>query len=146
MNYIQEEFLRQRAALTALMGSGDSVPTRSDSELSEETSPAAAPAIAASDTAWAYGRTAEEAAFFPAHAHRTMPTTAEVRRIKPRGDSLPGRAVSVENSFFAGETPVDEPVSFYALPHTEETAIAARDVSRAIQRDARRYDGGFSIY
>lgn len=67
--------------------------------------------------------------------------------LKERGRAGMSRAISKKSGRAdGGTTEVRYTRSVMANEFTAETSVDIRGVSRAIQRDARRYDGGFSIY
>ena len=130
MDYIREEFLRQRRALERLMTGGAKTV---EAEGAEETAPA-------------YGMyvkgerpdAVENRAVSAAEAGRAV-----VRRVAA-GKSGALRRIGVPAAAAAGAAGLAAVESVSAVMRTEKTD--ARAVSRAIQRDARRYDGGFSLY
>ena len=141
MNYIREELLRQQRALAALM-SGE------EPDLAEERGEGLADLAREEreelrghgDTA-GYGgrplsrsvsRAAEGVPFFEPAAFENgepaVPWAVAGTRARPETAGMAAGRWSVSEALAAG------------------TAMDLRSVSRGIQRDARRYDGGFSMY
>lgn len=159
MDYIRQELLRQQTALTALLLGGP--PGQA------EASAAAARQKTALQTLW----TAETSAFDISAPVGPAPdkmgdsaglksTYAEqgqdgavwsavrgVNRTIPWGEYA---APAIREA--AWEKTQDEPTEARIRMVTEilgpdiETAAGPKDLSRAFERDARRYDGGFSLY
>ena len=126
MDYVREELLRQQKALEMLLSGAASEPEREEA------------AAEATSGAW---RTEREKPV----AGRVPEANAESRRIHRmiRTESVSegwmGSMVE-EAEWLRKQNPSNGAVA----AGTEETNVRA--VSRAVQRDARRYDGGFSIY
>ena len=129
MDYIHEEFLRQRRALERLMVGGAE---KTETE------------TAAEETTRVYGAYdgGETAAFVKNGAPAAAAAGgAAVGRAAADSHTVRRGGMSAAAGSMDGMT-VLERVS--AAVQAEKTD--ARAVSRAIQRDARRYDGGFSLY
>lgn len=143
MDYIQDMLLRQRQALAVLLLGGETADGQEPgAQPPQETAAAERERTArgldmhrgqdAAETGAASGRQAEPAG------------TGAVRR--GRGETAAQGRVQFglrKDGQEAG------PVHVWTGPagaENAETAAEARAVSRAVQRDARRYDGGFSIY
>ena len=129
MDYIREELLRQNRILTRLMigeNSQDELEpvAKEDHSFSEEKDESA-------ETRWS--RSAVEEL-----------TAAGIAAVGTDGDERPRLQRKSESD--SGETGWS---AFYAVrkdPKETGDATNIRAMSRYIQRDARRYDGGFSIY
>ena len=127
MDYVREELLRQRRALEALM-----LGAAEEEREGEEPPPPAEDRLA---------RDAAERRHFPSGVKRdgrTAPlsgTGAAERRLR-RGTERPAQERTINRWPFKAEDG-----AFAVL-----TQSGARSLSRVIQRDARRYDGGFTIY
>ena len=142
MDYIREELLRQRTILSVLMGGGQSKEqeepeTTGDGMLSGgQTGADARGQILA---AW------ETETLRPLHGRSgsTAIPAAERVGVAVFGDR---EAVRRRQVFSAEEEPA-APVYAVRYERTApEADTGAKEFSRSIQRDARRYDGGFSIY
>ena len=146
MEYIREMLLRQRTALGRLMlggGSAEEPETAAASPATERTSPAApAPWETDGTASGTGGWEIRGNSFAGAGADRqTGPTSAgETLRLvlsDGGGATMPGGGEAEE--------------TFYFLPGRRDSGAAgmmesARALSRTVQRDARRYDGGFPLY
>lgn len=158
MDYLQEVARRQQAALARLLTGGR---VREEAEAEAESRPAGMrsgteagrtdpvrPAGGMEAPAEGFGDwTEEEAVFQGRRSVRTVPIETAA--------SETGRELSEQAAFFrqtrqadslwrggtawAGELPG-------ILLAGREVAVEAEDISRAVQRDARRYDGGFTMY
>ena len=129
MDYIREELLRQNRILTRLMVGEDSQNERDAPE--QDRRVFSAEKETAARTRWS--RAAVEAL-----------TAAGIAVAETGGDK--SRRMQRKTESDSGET---EWNSFYAVwkdPKEREATTNIREMSRSIQRDARRYDGGFSIY
>jgi hypothetical protein len=118
MDYIEQQLLRQRRALAVLMSGSR---------------PAAESKTAAEE--------------LPLAQERSVQGTAAVP-VRLRQRSAAGEAVSAprtDTAVYGPETAQRGVTGFLtAAARTDGADVQA--VSRAIQRDARRYDGGFSLY
>ena len=158
MDYLQEVARRQQAALARLLTGGR---VREETGAEAESRPAGMrsgteagrtdpvrPAGGMEASAEGFGGWAEEETVFQGRRSvRTVPLEtaapesgkelseqAAVFRQTRQADSLwRGRTA------WAGELPG-------ILMAGRETAVEAENISRAVQRDARRYDGGFTMY
>ena len=129
MDYIREELLRQNRILTRLMVGEDSQNERGATE--QDRRVFSAEKETGARTRWSRAAVEELAAAGIAVAETGGDENPRLQR-KPESDS--------------GETGWN---SFYAVwedPKEREEVTNIRAMSRTIQRDARRYDGGFSIY
>lgn len=141
MNYIREELLRQQRALAALM-SGE------EPDLAEERGEGLAD-LAREEREELRGH-GDTLGYGGRPLNRSVSRAAEgVPFFKPAGvengePAIPWAVVGTgAEPGTAGVTAGRWPVS--GAP-AAETAMDLRSVSRGIQRDARRYDGGFSMY
>lgn len=149
MNYIQEELLRQRRALAALM---------SGQEPETEETPAPETPERALDQDRRLARRGE-----PGTARdggTEMGAGTRERRAADMGresvqDTLPGGGGlwETETARRVSEHRIEPGADWLAGPWAAANAASAgergvdlRTVSRGFQRDARRYDGGFSMY
>lgn len=149
MNYIQEELLRQRRALAALMSGQEPEPE-------EEPAPEAPERAAEQD--WRLVRREGPGTVRDGGTEMGAGTwerrSADTRRASVQGN-LPGgggpreaeTARSVSERWT--ETGTDRLAGPWAAANAAsagERGVDLRTVSRGFQRDARRYDGGFSMY
>ena len=143
MDYIQEELLRQRKILSVLMTGGQweqaEEPGRGEEEqpLGQQ----------AADSQEERRRSTRESAEALLRRHSRSESfgnlPGEIRMSGVRSD---GETVQRGPGMLVTEGPAVEPrIALYDRTVAEGTA-GARELSRSIQRDARRYDGGFSIY
>ena len=138
MEYIREMLLRQRTALGRLMLGGGSA--------EEPETAAASPAtetlrlvLARKRAEWQY-----TAAFGPAGTGETADSAGRRNPMTEDGGLSDGGGATMPGGGEAEET-------FYFLPGRRDSGAAgmmesARALSRTVQRDARRYDGGFPLY
>ena len=129
MDYIREELLRQNRILTRLMVGEDSRNDRDATEQDRRIFPAEKELAARAR--WSRAAVEELTAAGIAVAETGGDENTRLQR-KPESNS--------------GETGWN---SFYAVwkdPKGREETTNIRAMSQTIQRDARRYDGGFSIY
>lgn len=130
MDYIQEQLLRQRKALAVLMNGG--------------TGAAAEAETAAERTAV---RSAADTEEVPAQRRVVSSQTRMAARSRVRQETNAGAAADAVRA-----AAMDRPVTaergeiMFVGGGGQTAATDAEAVSRAIQRDARRYDGGFSLY
>ena len=142
MDYIREELLRQKRLLAALMTGGhEKEPEVEEGESGKEET---IPAMAAADERVKRMRGEGETAV----------------RLRERGerDGVSAAKTRISGIYSAGDeswrrwdaVPAqDSTLSAHVAPYgwtAPGPSADARDLSRSIQRDARRYDGGFSIY
>lgn len=157
MDYIREELLRQRQALAALLLGGAEESDREREQAAEGPVPAerAVPALLKKD-----GRDLGDRA--PSRRETAGEVPAETAEVSERDGGGPaglrGRPrFSAGRSGMAGTGPApagsgwEGPLESGGLPTVlwaegERSAPGARELSRAFQRDARRYDGGFAPY
>ena len=164
MDYIREELLRQRAALTRpLLGSD-----RNREEEERENDPAREEIPSAEEEYFRNSRTL--AALEDIRVGRTAPTVqdrfwqdlpeemAEAMRYRERTGERVGEfpARSLETvpvyhrsyGITTGEGIVEELVSVVTedMAAAAAEAVRAKELSRIFQRDARRYDGGFTLF
>lgn len=129
MDYVREELLRQRTALERLMTGGAEQPSVPEAQ---------------EDPAHRLPVRKEAAEDAPA-VHREQKGQETARRFR----SMERERASFSHSGrqFAEETEDSFPWGERSLrPAFEPVGADVRQVSRAIERDARRYDGGFTIY
>lgn len=145
MDYIQEELLRQKRALTVLM----SGKTREQEDAEHEESGV----TSGSELVWQALAGGKRKQIVPGNnLERTerLPVQ-ELKRSAEYGTAVMesgGMVISGYGGTRASETDVMR-VPGYIVPYersADGSAANVRAVSRSIQRDARRYDGGFSIY
>lgn len=168
MNYIREELLRQREILAALMSGGDREQQEDDQQIADlmedereglrggeraelrRTRPGQKDRAGtqSTDEAWALETTGFERAWRE-HAWAAA-----------EGETDPDGLRAMAEAWTASEearVPVEEERSVASQPAAimgrtlfagegTATPLNVRSVSRGIQRDARRYDGGFSMY
>ena len=170
MEYILEELLRQRKALAILMNGGSA--EKQDDGGNESTDRWSSGDVAPAETVWdAFTETAGEENGYRASTRRngggmgagrnvwdaltedaaaesgaaSAGKTAAERAGWQRGRLDSGERTSVRNVGLSGGAGAVEAVSVRTVTRwdggTAETD--ARALSRAVQRDARRYDGGF---
>lgn len=149
MNYIQEELLRQRNALAALM----SGTTAEEAEERERSGPDRAErktgkkAAADRGSDGVMGRAGETGAEAVAVSGEAM--EEEVSVLKEAADRRDAELRASTPKRSGGWTALQRMEPWRTgsgASGTERTAMDLRAVSRGIQRDARRYDGGFSAY
>lgn len=142
MDYIQEELLRQKRILSVLMTGSQRKEAEATENREDESLSAVQPAAERTEqsrTAWE----AEPALLVQGRTDHSEPLFAGIRKAGFRGvreEGWRGRETLITEEFAA---PVRMVPYERAVP---ETFADARGISRSIQRDARRYDGGFSIY
>ena len=144
MDYIQEELLRQRRILSVLM-TGSQRKEAEATENREDESLSAVQHVAErteqSRTAWE--AEPEPAQFLQGWTEHGEPRFSGIRTAgfrRGREEGWRGKEALITEEL---ATPVRMVPYERAVP---ETSADAREISRSIQRDARRYDGGFSIY
>lgn len=143
MDYIQEELLRQRKILSELMSGGQR-------EAAEETAPRGDKTLFDYQTEkaseeWIHSEweSEEVPVRLQSRTDGFSQSGTNIRLAESRGDRVwrqhAGRLlVSEETAAPVRMVPYERTVP--------ESSADVRKVSRSIQRDARRYDGGFSIY
>lgn len=143
MDYIQEELLRQRKILSVLMSGGQSkaveetAPQRDDALFDRETEMDPRVRI---HSEWDLE---EVPVRLQSRTDEFGRSGANTRRAEPRG----GKAWRQRAGVLLLSEETDAPVRMVPYERTvPESSADVREVSRSIQRDARRYDGGFSIY
>ena len=142
MDYIQEELLRQRRILSVLMTGSQRKEAEATENREDESLSAVQPVAERTGrlyTAWE----AESALLVQAWTEHSEPLSAGIRKAGFRGvreEGWRGKEALITEEL---ATPVRMVPYERAVP---ETSADAREISRSIQRDARRYDGGFSIY
>ena len=157
MDYIRETWTRQRAALEELMLGGGMIAERQEEESSTVSRRAAEAEMAAvrraasmleqvaADMAARYAMVErEESVRLLAEAFAGAEEAAKKSTVKELAAQVPRGSQQVAESGF----PTAEIVAAGEwMPwETRETAWEPRRISRVIQRDARRYDGGFALY
>ena len=159
MNYAREELVRQERILAALLYGGQTWETTmadqastSPSAEADRASPAERLGTQGASGGWsgtapptdrAVG--AEEGETLPA-AGQTTAGPAAVHRQSSARRGQRGRAALPQGGAVQAVSPQPDRELFRASDQTGRAAVDVRAVSRAIQRDARRYDGGFTIY
>lgn len=166
MNYAQEALLRQQLALAALLGgsAGRRAETaeRKDTRRGETWAAAEAPKEAARSRAeerWERSTAEVPATERAWHGDGTKTKAEEETDTAADGRAVPSgwggrteglRGQTEETWMLEGSAPSpDGPWRQEGQQGTRSAAGGETDVqavSRAIQRDARRYDGGFTIY
>lgn len=149
MNYIQEELLRQRRALAALMsGQEPETEERSASEMPEQAAEQSGRLARRGEHGTVRDGGTEPGAGTP--EGRSTDTLRELA-----GDALPGGGgpretetarTAPERWTETGTERLAGPWAAVGASSAGERAVDLRTVSRGFQRDARRYDGGFSMY
>ena len=147
MDYMGELLRRQRDALTALLLGGGTAEKR-DSEVGTGAEPERMAAVRTMET--------EEGLARSAGAEGTVSAAGKYRvQERETGTAVPGqtrRALLPRDAAGAWGTAWSPDGSFtdgdsrWMAGGSAVGESGVREVSRAIQRDARRYDGGFSIY
>ena len=146
VDYIQEELLRQKEALAVLMSGGTQA--REDSGRADTGTTAEKDLIWQESAESAYERVWEEDVLERtkrSSVRESMRGAVNRVAVSDLGGTV-NAASGMNQSYYH---PDALRVSAYKVPYerfvTGKTADV-RDVSRSIQRDARRYDGGFSMY
>ena len=143
MDYIREELLRQRRAWSALLRSGQ------QTEKEEQPAPA--------------GAGAEQ--LLPVEAAESGRSTAEFALAEPAPTAVPNRGARQKNAPRRSRTSAAEAAAgataanggagaagmsvhpaMQALRPESRGEAGVKELSRIIQRDSRRYDGGFTLY
>lgn len=173
MDYIREELLRQQRALAALMMGGEPlVPAEAGQEAAlygesvgleadgngarvwngREREAFSAPVSRTRSVGWgkterAQGEPDAAGAVFGAYGH-FLGRVEPQRGRAGRAGTLQGAAWSGHASGAAGGLPAEAtaPREAEAFAASGGDAADARALSQMFQRDARRYDGGFSLY
>ena len=143
MDYIREELLRQRRAWSALLRSGQ------QTEKEEQPAPAGAGAeqLLPMEAAESGRRTAEFALAEPAPT--AVPSRGARQKTAPRRSRVSAADAAVEvTGRGAGGGAAGVPVypAMQALRPESRGEAGVKELSRIIQRDSRRYDGGFTLY
>lgn len=159
MDYVQEELLRQERILATLLYGGqvpkaipaDQVSAPPPTE-ADRASPAERLGTQGASGGWSgtapptdRAAGAEEGETLPA-AGQTTAGPAAVHRQSSARRGQRGRAALPQGGAVQAVSPRPDRELFRASDQTGRAAADVRAVSRAIQRDARRYDGGFTIY
>ncbi|MBQ7777759.1 MAG: hypothetical protein IJ396_02520 [Oscillibacter sp.] len=142
MDYIREELLRQRNAWAALLRSGQ----RTEAETSETRSGIAESGLAepAAESSQAHGRYEAEKVLLA--AQRRLWPARQTRAARGRGGD------AAEDMAAAGWAGGAELAGMTARPGLQGLRPesgreqGAKELSRLIERDSRRYDGGFALY
>lgn len=141
MDYIREELLRQRNAWAALLRSGQRDETETLSEQQAVDSRVLEPA---KETDRTYGLPAAEA-----ETAKTAPHGAGQARWrntgKRRRETAAAEAAAVRWSNAVAGSGSDHTALPLLRPERRQEQ-GAKELSRVIQRDSRRYDGGFVLY
>ena len=141
MDYIREELLRQKNILSVLMTGGRNRGTEEHESVEAETLKGGQ-GVGQQDNR---SRTLQKTNPMLGLSGRRVWSgegPEEKRRSGFRGD----RGTEWRMKNLVGS---EESVELFRAPHepvVTETVADARALSRSIQRDARRYDGGFSLY
>ena len=131
MNYIEEELQRQRAALTSLLQGQTNLQETADTANSTARQPAA------DDSASQRFQQPEQ----------TEPEAVQNLRthvLLPEG-SLPA-AISAARTAETLRTDGTASLLIQEQTANAETAASASEISRAVELDARRYDGAYLLY
>ena len=143
MDYIREELLRQKRILSVLMIGGQRKEPE-ETERGEDKSLSVQPAAERTGrlhTAWE--AEPEPAQFLQGWTEHGEPRFSGIRTAgfrRGREEGWRGREILNTEELVS---------SIRMAPYrraVSEMTVDARELSRSIQRDARRYDGGFSIY
>ena len=129
MDYIREELLRQNRILTRLMVGKDSQNERDAPE--QDRRVFSAEKETAARTRWSRAAVEEL-------------TAAGIAVAETGGDK--SRRMQRKTESDSDETEWNSVYAVWKDPKEREETTNIREMSRSIQRDARRYDGGFSIY
>ena len=142
MDYIREELLRQRQAWSALLRSGQ------QTETEERTQPAVGEA---ENPLWADA--AEGGRFTASGGAETLPPAANgpggrQRSAAARRRAAAGKTAAVPAGGSVSGNAAGLPVypAMQALRPEMPGEQGVKELSRIIQRDSRRYDGGFTLY
>ena len=145
MNYIDTLLERQSAWFLRLLGGGETEPARQEQE-AETSVRQAAEERALLDTVLPAGEAADEADRL---ARRSRALRLQVQQSLGLG-TQPGGAEGATLRRSPGENPAallwEGNGGRYPDPAREADAVTARALSRSFERDARRYDGGFTLY
>ena len=176
MDYAREELLRQRRALAGLLSARSADSPREETEaprplgggeLPPREEPRLRSSAAGAGTQTPWRRSASWGTGAPREAQAADGMAAETAKLRPAGKEAPEtrrrreseikrRQSAGRRAFGAGTGVPSE--RFYAAGPAAASAVSPdrgaagergaeiQAVSRAIQRDARRYDGGFTIY
>ena len=147
MNYIQEELLRQKRLLTELLlrEGGSTARNYESAEETEMLTYVSGNTVAqqvearAGRTVFAGNRAQRRSVAVESAEHEAIPSYRETNVV-----SEPFWKRGRQN--MAGQGGADSVVVRQRTGGVGGTQTDARALSRAVQRDARRYDGGFSIY
>lgn len=129
MDYVREELLRQKRALEALLGGGAEEEHEEQREAQAEPLPESRETAVDRLRSVPAGETADRVPPVRRGAVRSD-RSARTQSVRPAEESVWG---SAGFGAFAGGA-------------GERVRTDARLLSRTIQRDARRYDGGFTVY
>lgn len=141
MDYIREELLRQRNAWTALLRSGqrDEAEPLTEHEETERR---------AQELAMENGQSYELRAAEMDVAAAAQRGTGQVRRtntVRRRREAAAAEVAVAGWSGAANSSSPDRAVMPLLRPERRQEQ-GAKELSRVIQRDSRRYDGGFALY
>lgn len=143
MDYIREELLRQKKILSVLMGGGQQNEAEEMNRKENETLPGEQVAAGG----WGQVRAAQE--MVPATSRHLWSRRDGLEKNNAAARTIAAGSGRRTRPTEAGSIVEEMGVPAYAVRY-EQTAVegnaGAREFSRSIQRDARRYDGGFSIY
>jgi len=126
MDYVKEELLRQKRALEALM-----LGAAEEEREGEEAPP---------PTEESSADTAAEL------LHPRLAAEGSRRTARPAATGAAGRSLRRDAERFAQGAAAERRYSAESALSAVAVQSDARRLSRTIQRDARRYDGGFTIY
>ena len=174
MDYILEELLRQRAVLAALLlgTAGETSLPQPQEQGTQESSGTERPAqgqINENPSAWNPSRDLLTQAADAGLESAFPGTESRIRTLRQRaggllwadfsqstpteqpaqregsydGETMPGQAA--QTSFPNRQIPVRQ-MTELLWPARDNHSSSAREISLALERDARRYDGGFSLY
>ena len=145
MDYILEELERQRLAMERLLAAGSAV-----HQTAAEEEPAAMRYTAAGEEpgAGVYPRSARAQRL----ARRMGPaapageTAGAERRAGEGASSSGGTGMPKTDGMRPAEASTAVPRQVLVRTETSAVRLAAQEISRAVEREARRYDGGFETY
>lgn len=141
MDYIREELLRQRSAWAALLRSGQ----RDEAEpLTERGETEIKARELAMENGRSYGLRAAEMEMAAA-AQRGTRQTRRTNTAKRRREAAAAETVAAGWSSAVDGNESDRAVMPLLRPERRQEQ-GAKELSRVIQRDSRRYDGGFALY
>lgn len=163
MDYIREELLRQQAALTALLLGSAGEDTADSTPKIEKGASLKTPEIWKYTQAWLKQATGAGAKTELSAAQAwagELPQSADSPSQYNTGEAGPAAEMVQRYWAFGGEEeqplgetapqslgkPLARQTMEFLWSPEERKSSGVRDISLALERDARRYDGGFSLY